>query len=792
MSTTPDTPEQGHTACPSTSAAWRELLGAVYRDVASLRRGVTQRSRPSGDAGGLAPPARSPLWGIVKVFIVLSLAAIIVFTAAMLLVLRDLPLNGGIPEAREQSIHLEAADGQAIGRVGPLKVSNATRADFPPTLVAAVLSIEDRRFYQHWGIDPFGMARALVRNYSSSRIVEGGSTITQQLVKLRLVGNKRTFGRKLREALTAVWLEMRLGKEEILTLYLNSVYMGAGAQGVPAAAELYFNKRPSELTLPEAALLAGMIRAPTRYNPLHNLAGARTRAAVVLRAMVDAEAISKQVADAAMAYPAVLNAPAVGTNATTWFSDWVSQEARDVTAGLNGTLRVRTTLVPQLQQAAEQVIGDGLRESAARNVSQAALVAMRPDGSVVAMVGGRNYSESQFNRAVQAQRQPGSAFKPFVYLAALRSGRRSEDTVDASSFKIGAWEPENSGHREYGRVTLADAFAHSINTAAVRLAMDVGLDQVILAARDLGISTPIPTVPSMALGSAEVSVLNLTAAYASVLAGHAPIQPWGVASLASDEKSRLMSIGAPTGEQKDLGPAGAQLRDLLRLPVQQGTARAAALDGYAAGKTGTTQDNRDAWFIGFTQSLVVGIWVGNDDRAPMDEVTGGSLPAVLWKSFMLKAAPVPSIAIGAETVAHDVTPTPGQNTGTTTLQCDLRACARKYQSFNAADCTYQPYGGGPRESCSTAAEETAVASPPNSAPRRCNVEACSAAYSSFRAEDCTYLPRDDGSRRACEKEFTIVGRQPNKSAADFEPQRREPKEAGARDYGSLRERLLGF
>ena len=295
-----------------------------------------------------------------------------------------------------------------------------------------------------------GIVRAARRNYSSGRIVEGGSTITQQLVKLKLVGNDRTFARKLREAFAAMWLEMRLGKDEILTRYLNGVYMGAGAQGIPAAAELYFNKRPSELTLSEAALLAGMIKAPSRYNPLHNLPAAQARAAVVLHAMADDGQIDKPTAEAAIAQPAILHPPAIDTEAGTWFSDWVAQEAQDVTGTFPGTLRVRTTLDPRIQAAAEQVVGDALRDAAPRHVSQAALVAMRANGSVVAMVGGRSYKASQFNRAVQAQRQPGSAFKLFVYMAALRSGLQPGDPIDASPISIGAWEPKNFGGRTYG------------------------------------------------------------------------------------------------------------------------------------------------------------------------------------------------------------------------------------------------------------------------------------------------------------------------------------------------------
>jgi penicillin-binding protein 1A len=339
--------------------------------------------------------------GAVAIFILAAL----VFCGSMLWVLRDLPLDG-VSLARERAILLESADGQSLGRVGPLKISNATREEFPKHLVDAVLSIEDRRFYGHWGVDLFGIARALHRNYASGATLQGGSTITQQLVKLRIVGSERSLARKIREAFAAMWLEMRLGKNDILSRYLNSVYMGAGAQGIPAAAELYFNKRPRDLTIQEAAMLAGMIKAPSRFNPLQNLSGAQKRAAVVVQAMVDNGKLTEEAARHALAHPAALNTPAIASESGTWFSDWVAGEARDVTGGLVGTMQVRKPLDPNLQTVAEQAVTDGLRDGADQKVSQAALVAMRPDGAVVAMVGGRNYKESQFNRAVRPGGSP--------------------------------------------------------------------------------------------------------------------------------------------------------------------------------------------------------------------------------------------------------------------------------------------------------------------------------------------------------------------------------------------------
>ena len=705
---------------------------------------------PAGRIGRFCKPVAKCIAGVAVV-------GALLLTVTMLWVLRDLPLDIDSAEAREREIMLEAANGNPLGRVGPLRISNASREEFPEHVVKAVLSVEDRRFYQHWGIDWLGIARASARNYSAGAVVEGGSSITQQLAKLRIVGRERTYNRKLREAFGAIWLEMRLSKDEILTRYLNSVYLGGGAQGLPAGAKLYFNKRLTELTLSEAALLAGLIKAPSRFNPLHNPTAAQSRAQVVLDAMVENGVISQQAADEAKASPAALNQRALESEPATWFSDWIASEAQDVSGTFARSMRVQTTLVPELQELAERTVNQVLDQYADRKVSQGALVAMRPDGAVVAMVGGRNYRDSQFNRAVQAQRQPGSAFKLFVYMAALRRGYTLDDTVDASPLEVGDWAPDNFGGRDYGKVTLAEAFASSINTAAVRLAQDVGLDNVIAAARDLGIDAKLPKVPSLALGSAEVNLLNLTAAFAGVTAGRAPVQPWGVTSFSSPERPRRISIGAPSGPQQPLGELRERLIELLKLPVERGTARAAALNGLAAGKTGTSQNHRDAWFVGFNESLVVGVWVGNDDRSPMSGVTGGSAPAAIWKTFMTKAAPI----LGKQAPPETTSRTDPQDKAAPTEQasCNIRACGAKYQSFDASDCTYQPHGGGPRLRCdkSSARVRQAMSEPSSaeiesrSGVDRCNVDACAATYSSFRSSDCTYQPYDGGPRRMCQK-----------------------------------------
>jgi len=672
----------------------------------------------------------------------------------------DLPPEKPFGGNNAPSLLLEAANGEALGRVGPLKTADAARTDFPDTLVKAVIGIEDRHFYSHWGFDAEGIVRAFRRNAAAGTIVQGGSTITQQLVKLRFLGHERTFPHKLREALVAMWLDLHLGKDEVLTRYLNSVYLGNGAYGMVAGARLYFDKRPSELTLPEAAMLAGLVRSPSRDNPLQNMAAARARAANVIDAMRDNGAIDAQTAARAKAQPAVLNLPRQALRAGTWFADWIAREATAVPGSFSGHMRLRTTLNPDLQKLAEQTVVETLtKEGAQRHVSQGALVAMRPDGAVVAMVGGRDYRASQFNRAVDALRQPGSAFKLFVYLAALRKGLTPDDTLDAGPIDVNGWEPDNYGDHEYGRMTLSTAFAKSVNTAAARLAQDVGVNQVIKAARDLGIDSPLPAVPSLALGSANVSLLELTAAYASIRVGKAPIKPWGIAGFGVEGGDRLQSMGPVIGPTQSLDPYQKPMLTLLQGVVQHGTGRAAALGDSTAGKTGTSQNFHDAWFIGFNDALIVGVWLGNDDSTPTDHVTGGSLPAALWKRFMAGATGIIAHTQRPPTEVSSDAGGQGVQAPANQAQCNYDACSNTYQSFRASDCTYQPYGESTRRQCDkgspqrTAAASSAPASDSQSTSgnAHCNVDVCASFYSSFDRNDCTYKPYGGGRRRVCDR-----------------------------------------
>ncbi|MBY5405505.1 PBP1A family penicillin-binding protein [Rhizobium leguminosarum] len=604
--------------------------------------------------------------------------------------LKDVPWSEIRDGTLKPVVVLETADGAPLVRQGPYQGPYARYDQFPPHLIDAVLSIEDRRFMHHFGIDPRGIGRALLRNLEAGSVVEGGSTITQQLIKLQYLDSDRTIKRKVQEVVIAVWLEWKLGKREILTRYLNSVYLGAGATGMPAAARIYFNKDVGDLNLPESAMLAGLLRAPSQWNPIDNFEGARQRTMVVLDAMAANGKITAPQAAQAKTSFARLQPTTPTPRSGSWFADWISPQASEIAGSSPGSTTVRTTLVPQLQLIAERVVKSAL-DSQGKTVgaSQAALVAMMPDGAVVAMVGGRDYKESQFNRAVSAMRQPGSTFKLFVYYAALKAGLTLSDQVLDAPIDINGWSPENSGGSYRGWVTLAEAFARSLNTASVALAEEVGLDNVIAAARELGIDAPLANTPSLALGTSEVNLLNLTSAYASVQLGRAPVKPWGIIDFQAAGQPKAFRIGLQSKPNVDLSPYQSDLLGLLQLVVERGTGRGADPGTFAAGKTGTSQNNRDAWFIGFTEALVVGVWVGNDDDAPMKGVTGGALPAHIWRDFMREAATEPMLnGVRSTEAASD-----GQGAP---QSCNINACSRSYRSFRPSDCTYQPYSGSRR------------------------------------------------------------------------------------------------
>jgi len=792
MERTADAAHRREPAAPRgrSAAAGREFLRAVGGDLAALALRLRRRLRGAGprvaraalhavEPDGAARPGATRN-GLRRFALRLGIAiggaaivAVLAFAAGMVWALNGLQLDPAQDQSEQPSLVIEAANGAPLGRLGPLKSPDTPLADFSPLLVKAVVSIEDHRFYRHFGVDPVGILRAADRNMAAGGIVEGGSTITQQLVKMRYVGDDRTYTRKLREAFVAIWLEAHLGRREILRRYLDSVYLGAGAYGMAAAAHIYFDRDPRDLTLAQAAMLAGLIQTPSQYNPLRHLDAAQARAATVLDAMVANGAIDAPAANAAKANPAVPKPAPRLAPARSWFTDWVRTQAPAMIGPHAASLRLRTTLIPDVQRLAQGILDNVLATQGRRlGVSQGALVAMRPDGAVLAMVGGRDYAASQFNRAVAPNRQPGSAFKLFVYLAALRAGYTPYDTIDAGPLDIKGWEPANYGDAHYGRIALADAFAHSINTAAVRLAMDVGLDRVIATARDLGIATPLAPTPSLALGAYGVSLLDLTSAFAAVRADRVPVRPWGIAAVGAATPGAPLRPAAPRLSSRTLGEVRQPMIELLRGVVEHGTGHGAALDGFAAGKTGTSQDYRDAWFVGFNDTLVVGVWLGNDDDSPMRRVVGGSLPATIWREFMTRATPLVgaegsliAAAPAAETTGEgDHAPMPlnddqaGANPAPQASGlCDVAACASAYHSFRAADCTYQPYSGGPRRLCpmgvqsARAAEEHGQGTTGAAAPTSCDVDACARTYSSFDASDCTYQPYGGGARQLCEK-----------------------------------------
>jgi penicillin-binding protein 1A len=527
---------------------------------------------------------------------------------------------------------LISADGQPFARRGECMAEPVTLNELPRHFIDAVLATEDRRFYSHIGIDPRGILRAASRNYRARVIREGGSTITQQLVKISYLTSATTFERKLEEALLAMWLEKRLTKNQILERYLSSVYFGKGCFGVRAAARSFFGKPVGELNVAESALMVALLRSPTRFSI--NLDDARQGASLVVRAMVrDGRLDQARLAHIQPAAIIAARADEFGAYYADWLADSLQMEMKDRHS--QQPVQVYTTFEPGLQRIAEKAVQKVLNKQGGRlHASQAALVAMRTDGRVVAMVGGKDWEASHFNRAVQARRQPGSAFKTFVYLAALQAGARPDMVLADEPISIDGWEPKNFGGGHRGNVTLTQAFSWSINTVAAKVSEAVGRGAVIGTARDLGITSPIAPNASLSLGTSEVSLFEMTAAYAAIAVGVYPVKPWGVSGL----DAKPVDGGEPPREAGLWKLAKADsMRELLSSVVRDGSGRAAQLPIPAFGKTGTSQEHRDAWFIGFAGNLVIGVWVGNDDNTPMNGVTGGSLPAEIWQLVMQKA-----------------------------------------------------------------------------------------------------------------------------------------------------------
>ncbi len=544
---------------------------------------------------------------------------------------------------RKPSITILAEDGSLIARYGEITGALVDVKHLPPHLINAVLSVEDRRFYSHFGIDPLGLLRAFWVNYHAGRVVQGGSTITQQLAKNLFLSSERSMHRKVQEALLALWLDWKFSKDEILTAYLNRVYLGAGAYGVDAAARVYYNKTAAELTLKESAIIAGLLRAPSTYAPTNNPQAAEARGKVVISTMVDAGMLSE--ADAAKVFSKdagnTSRKPAGTNDYARYFADWIMSEAEGYIGDDHGDIVVQTTLRPNIQRAAESAIATQLAaaDKDGKRVSEAAAIVLSPDGAVRAMVGGRDWGDSQFNRAVQALRQPGSSFKPVIYLTALmENGYRQNTLVEDAPIAIGNYSPDNYTGSYKGWIPLSDALANSLNTVAVRLLQEEGLKAAQATARKMGLPTPKDAGLSYALGTSEVTLLQLTSAYATLQTGGLAVRPYAIHMIRARDGSLLWQREAPAPDQVLPRENVADLVDMMKGVVAFGTGTAAKLDDRpVAGKTGTSQSFRDAWFMGFTADYIGGIWMGNDDNKPMKKVTGGSYPARAWKSMMQTA-----------------------------------------------------------------------------------------------------------------------------------------------------------
>jgi len=576
-------------------------------------------------------------WGTVA-----GLWLVMAASAGLAWVALGIPDTSGLWRAAAgPSVTVLDANGAVLATRGAVYGDDVPLAKMSPYLPLAVIATEDRRFYSHWGLDPVSVVRALFTNIEEGRVVEGGSTITQQLAKNVFLTPERTFKRKLEEAMLALWLEWRFTKDQILTLYLNRVYFGAGTYGVEAATRRYFDKPPLQLTLPESALLAGLLKAPSRFSPTNDPDLAHGRAELVLDAMLQAGFITKEARAKAVRTPLKL-AAATRSMGAQYFADWVLDTLPDLVATTRGELVVETTLHLPFQRAAERAVDDMLEtQGQSLAASQAALVSIDRDGAIRAMVGGRAYGASQFNRATQARRQPGSAFKPFVYLAALEHGRTPSWHMSDAPIQIGHWSPTNFSGGYQGDVTLETALAESINTVAVRLAESVGREAVIETAHRLGIRSALEPVPSLALGTQEVGLLELTNAYLPFATGGEMPRIHGIERVLTRQGRVLYTAKAvPTARVVAPADAGA-MNAMLREALLRGTGlKARLLERDAAGKTGTSADFRDAWFVGYTADLVTGVWVGNDDGTPMRKVTGGGLPAEIWHAFMERAASV--------------------------------------------------------------------------------------------------------------------------------------------------------
>lgn len=561
-------------------------------------------------------------------FLVITL---LIYLAYCILTMPD--MTEAVNRTRQPATTIIANNGNEIQTYGTVYSEVIRSEELPQYVVDAIVYTEDRRFYKHFGFDIISFTRAMLTNIFAGRYAQGGSTITQQVAKNLFLTPQKSIRRKVQELMIAFWLEYKFSKEQILTLYLNRVYLGSGTYGIEAASQKYFQKTSRDLNIKEAAVIAGMLKAPSRYNPTASKERAVERARVVLKIMLENDLLSET------DYQRVLNMP-LGKEKNSkilngaYFADWIYAQVNDYIGERDNDIYVLTTLDQDLQEKASQILEKTIAANKHKNVTQGAVVVLDRYGAVKAMAGGINYNQSQFNRAVQALRQPGSAFKPFVYITALEQGYTPDSIIQDAPLSIQGWKPENADKKYYGEVTLRQALAKSLNLATINLAEQLSKKDIIRNARRMGITTPLQNSPSLALGTMEVKVIDMAAAYAALANKGFAVYPYGIEEIYTRDGYQLyqrMTADKTAILDKE---AVRSLTSMLESVINSGTGRKAALGRFAAGKTGTSQDNRDAWFVGYTDELIAAVWLGNDDNSPMKGVSGANLPAEIWRKIM--------------------------------------------------------------------------------------------------------------------------------------------------------------
>ncbi|MBE6454062.1 MAG: penicillin-binding protein [Alphaproteobacteria bacterium] len=570
----------------------------------------------------------------VKLFLKLSgifLGLFLLYLGFCVITIPD--MDKAINRTRLPATTILAENGNEVQSFGTVYSDIIRSEELPQHIVDAIVYTEDRRFYKHFGFDIISFTRAMITNIFAGRYAQGGSTITQQVAKNLFLTNKKNINRKVQELILSFWLEHKFNKEQILTLYLNRVYFGNGAYGIEAASQKYFQKTSQDLNILEGAVLAGMLKAPSRYNPIASKEKALERAKIVLGIMLENNLLTKEDFDRALKMPLGREKNSKVKQGT-YFASWALDEIKSYIGEQETDIYALTTLNQDLQEKASQILRQEVLEAKDANVNNGAVVILDKTGAVKALVGGIDYSESQFNRATQALRQPGSAFKTFVYLEAFRQGMMPEDIIEDKPLKIKDWQPENHDGEYYGDVTLRNAFAKSLNVATVRLAREIGIKNVIKTAQKAGLTTPIENDLSIALGTSSVKLIDMAAAYTSVANGGYSVWPYTIEEVYTKDGYQIYQRNKSENIRIFSEEETIKMKKLLREVMKTGTGRYIKIGREIFGKTGTTQDNRDAWFVGFDNEYICVVWVGNDDNSPMKGVYGSGLPARIWQKIM--------------------------------------------------------------------------------------------------------------------------------------------------------------